>query len=327
VLRHAAARADTEDDVRRGLVTTLKVGLLRYLIETTAAERLGVSVSSPGAAGAVTRAPDRWNSWVVSVRSSAGIEAEESTRDVDLRGAIGADRVTPDWKITFASSSDYSAESFDLEEDEEEGEGTLLSIRRERLLRALVGRSLNDHWSIGARGQVRSSTFRNTAAEVSVAPVVEYNLFPYSDYTRRQLRFQYSVGTTRIRYMEETIFERTEETLAEQELSVTLDQRQPWGTLRTRAEISHYLHDASKHRLQVFGDLSLRVARGLSLTLSGSGSRVRDQLSLPRRGATAEEVLLRQRQLRSNFAYRFAAGFTYSFGSIYNTVVNPRFGQ
>jgi hypothetical protein len=47
---------------------------------------------------------------------------------------------------------------------------------------------------------------------------------------------------------------------------------------------------------------------------------------LEKQGATAEEILLRQKQL--NTAYELAGniGITYTFGSIYNNVVNPRFG-
>jgi hypothetical protein len=42
--------------------------------------------------------------------------------------------------------------------------------------------------------------------------------------------------------------------------------------------------------------------------------------------ATEEEVLLRQRELESGFEYNFRVGFSYTFGSIFSNVVNPRFG-
>jgi hypothetical protein len=77
----------------------------------------------------------------------------------------------------------------------------------------------------------------------------------------------------------------------------------------------------------VSGDLSFRIVRGLSFTVEGSASRVRDQLSLPRRNATDEEVLLRLRELQSDYELEFNIGFTYSFGSLFNNVVNPRFGR
>jgi hypothetical protein len=73
--------------------------------------------------------------------------------------------------------------------------------------------------------------------------------------------------------------------------------------------------------------VNVRLARGLSLALEGTTSRIRDQLSIPRRGVTAEEVLLRLRRLRSGFEYNLQIGLTYTFGSIFNTIVNPRFGN
>ena len=56
-------------------------------------------------------------------------------------------------------------------------------------------------------------------------------------------------------------------------------------------------------------------------------SRIRDQLFLPLRGATPEEVLLRLRRLQSGYEYGFRFGLTYTFGSIFSSIVNPRFGR
>ena len=85
------------------------------------------------------------------------------------------------------------------------------------------------------------------------------------------------------------------------EFAVTLDQRQPWGTMQVGMEWSQYLHDLSKYRLEVEGELSFRITRGLSVEIEGSASRIRDQLSLPRRGADPEEILLRLRELQSGY--------------------------
>ena len=47
----------------------------------------------------------------------------------------------------------------------------------------------------------------------------------------------------------------------------------------------------------------------------------------PRRGeATTEEILVRQRQLASGYNYYMSFSVSYSFGSIFNNIVNPRFG-
>jgi hypothetical protein len=174
---------------------------------------------------------------------------------------------------------------------------------------------------------VASSTFNNNRFSVTAAPAVEYSVFPYSEYATRELRIQYNAGLARERYHEISIFGKLRETLWRHELSATLDQRQPWGSLRAGFEFSQYVHDWSKYRLEGNGNMNIRLTRGLSLNANGSASRVRDQLSLPLRDATDEEVLLRIRQLQSGFQVRFSFGVTYSFGSIFNNVINPRFGN
>ena len=65
----------------------------------------------------------------------------------------------------------------------------------------------------------------------------------------------------------------------------------------------------------------------MSLELDGSITRLRDQLSLPKRDAIDEEVLLRLRELQSNYNADFSVSLTYRFGSLFNNIVNPRFGR
>jgi hypothetical protein len=180
---------------------------------------------------------------------------------------------------------------------------------------------------VGAMGDVESSTFENTELGVSASPAIEYNLFPYSDYTRRQFRILYALGPRYANYYEVTLFDETEEVLAQHELSATYDQRERWGTLEARVEWSQYLHDLDFSRLEVDGEVSLRILRGLSVNAEVSASRIRDQLSLPARGATPEEILLRLRELSSGYEFQLGFGITYTFGSIFSSVVNPRFGQ
>jgi len=90
-------------------------------------------------------------------------------------------------------------------------------------------------------------------------------------------------------------------------------------------EWSQYLHDLSKYRLEVNGEANIRIARGLSVGFDGSASRIRVQIALPRRTASPEEVLLRLRELQSGYEISFSTRVSYSFGSPFNNVVNPRF--
>ena len=70
----------------------------------------------------------------------------------------------------------------------------------------------------------------------------------------------------------------------------------------------------------------MRLFKGFSFNVFGEASRTRDQLYLPRGEASTEEILVRQRQLETGYSYYMNFGISYQFGSIFNNVVNPRFG-
>jgi hypothetical protein len=320
--RALSQSGDTEDTQRQRLATAITIGLLNYLSTDGVSGGLTVEVEQTAQAGQASPATDPWNFWVMSVQGSIAMTGEESSRELDLGAEIAADRITDDWKISFGAEIEHRREDFDLDEDE-----PLRAERNERDFDALVARSLNDHWSVGGRASVDSSTFENIAIRSFVGPAIEYNLFPYSQYTRRQLRFGYIIGPYYARYREETLLFTMTDTMTQQELSVAIDQREPWGSLQAEVEYSTFLPDASLYRIQLEGDVSVRLARGLSLGVELATSRIRDQLSIPRRGVTDEEVLLRLRRLRSGYEYDLQIGLTYTFGSIFNTIVNPRFGR
>jgi hypothetical protein len=313
---------DPEDVRRRQLLTTMKVGLLHYLSRDAIPQNLTVDVELETQAAAAGQRRDPWNSWVFSVEGSANFDGEESNKERQVSAELSADRITPDWKITFGAEIDQEREEFDLDEDE-----PVKVERRERDFNWLIVKSLGNHWSAGARGEITSSTFDNTKLRIAAAPAIEFNVFPYSAYQRRQLRAQYSIGMARQSYHEETLFGKLEETLAAQEVSVTYDQRERWGSVEGRVEWLQYLHDLSKNRLETNGQISWRILRGLSLSAEANASRIRDQLSLRRRGATPEEILRRLRELQSGYEYSFSLSIRYTFGSIFSSIVNPRFGQ
>jgi hypothetical protein len=314
--------SDTEDTQRQRLATAITIGLLNYLSSDGVTGGLTVEVEQTARPGQAGPATDPWNFWVMSVQGSIAMSGEESSRDLDLGAEIAADRITDDWKITFGAEIEHRREDFDLDEDE-----PLRAERDERDFDALVARSLDDHWSVGGRASVDSSTFENIAIRSFTGPAIEYNLFPYSQYTRRQLRLGYAIGPYFARYREETLLFRMSDRLTQQQATVTIDQREPWGSLQAEVEYSTFLPDASLYRIQLEGEVNVRLARGLSLAVELATSRIRDQLSIPRRGVTAEEVLLRLRRLRSGYEYDLQIGLTYTFGSIFNTIVNPRFGN
>jgi hypothetical protein len=68
----------------------------------------------------------------------------------------------------------------------------------------------------------------------------------------------------------------------------------------------------------------VRLFRGFSLNFNLRTARINDQIYLPKGDATDEEVLARQRQLKTSFRHTIRVGISYTFGSIYSNVVNTR---
>jgi hypothetical protein len=322
-LKVTTEASDSEDQIRRQLASALTVGLLTYLTSETLPPGLEVAAElSTTRASTGTAANDPWRSWIFSLNGYLNLDIEESTSERNWGLSAGADRITPDWKLTFGSNFNESQDEFEIDEGER-----LTVVRKGWSVDALAVKSLGEHWSFGGTSHLRSSTFDNIELDVQVAPAVEWNFFPYSMYTRRQFRVLYEIGVTSRSYYEETLYGKFEETRGREQVSVTYEQREPWGTLEGRVELSNYFPGFSEHRLEVDGEIDVRIARGLSLNIEASASRIRDQLSLPRRDASAEEVLLRLRQLQSGFQTRVEIGIEYRFGSAFAAIVNPRFGQ
>ena len=63
------------------------------------------------------------------------------------------------------------------------------------------------------------------------------------------------------------------------------------------------------------------------MTFVGSAAMVHDQLGLVKEDIPVDQILLQRKELATQFEYFTSFGFTYTFGSIYNNVVNPRFGN
>ena len=321
-LRATSRPADTEDARRRDILRTVSVGLLGYIAREGLPAGVDLTVKSDRPEAAAVAARDRWNFWVFNLEGGGSLNAEETQRESDWSANISADRVTELWKLSFGARFEEDIEEFDLDEDD-----PLKVTRRERSGDWFAARGLDQHWSVGVIGDLQSSTFANIKFKFSAAPTVEFSVFPYSQYVSRQLRLEYAVGVERSKYHEVTLYGKLEETLGRHEMRATLDQRQTWGSLQASVEFGQYLHDLSKYRFEVGGELSYRIARGLELELDGSASRVRDQISLPARDATPEEILLRLRELASGYEVSFSVGLSYTFGSIFNNIVNPRFGR
>ena len=170
-----------------------------------------------------------------------------------------------------------------------------------------------------------SSSFSNIKLHFSIFPAVEYNLYKYSESTRHQLRFLYQIGYGIYKYYDTTIYNKMSQNLFTHQLTIAYKVIEKWGSISASLYGNQYLYELSKYDLALNSSISIRIFKGLSFYLNGQVALVYDQLSLPAAGATEEQILTGVEMLASKYTYWANAGLTYTFGSIYNNVVNPRF--
>ena len=315
---------DTDDSERRALAQTLRLGLVRYAARTPLGQQLAVAPRRTNALGVrrVANAQpqdDPWNFWVFRTRLNMFFDAEERESTRSLSGSVSANRDTDMWRMRVGFFTNYREDTFELTDS------IFSNTRRSSSLDARFVKSVGEHVGVGFGGSAINSNFRNQALTLRGAPAVEYNFFPYSESTRRQFTVTYTAGYNAFRYIEPTIFDEMEERRANHAVQTSLVANEPWGESELTMEFSQFLDRPDQRRLVLYGEIDIRLFRGFFLRLDADSSFIGDQIYLPRRDATDAEILVRQRQLATNYEWQFRIGFTYSFGSIFNNVVNSRF--
>jgi hypothetical protein len=327
--REFAARNDTlrfttgqdwsEDEERDALTRTFTVGLVPFAARTGIAPGLSVEYDAPVVATAVLPRSDPWNLWVFRLGVGTELSGESRQNSAAFDGSVSASRTTEQLKIDVSVRGDYEREEFELDDST-----TVVARRRDYQAEALTVWSLGPHWSTGVFASARRSTRQNQDLAVEIAPAIEYNLYPYAESTRRQILFTYTVGPVYYDYEQETLFDRFSETLVQQRLEIAAGFQQPWGEIDASLEGSNYFHDPELHRIDLFSRLEVRLFRGLNLDIRGNIARIKDQIYISREDLSDEDILLELRELGTDFEYELEVGFSYSFGSLFNNVVNPR---
>ena len=320
-VKYNTERGASSDELRREFTRVLKLGLVQYMLGTRFGKDLAVTYTASPNAAPPRHARDPWNFWVFSVGMSGGLSGQSQSNSRSGSGSLYASRTTAEWKFRANANGSASRNSYQLNDTT-----TYIALSHSYSGGSVLVRSITDHLSVGGGFGVSSSTTNNLDLSLRVAPTVEYDFFKYDQYTRKRLVLSYSVGLDRYHYTDTTIYNQTRETRADNQLSFSYATTQPWGSANAGISGSAYLSNPSQNRLSVYTSMSVRVARGLSVSYSFSYSRVRDQISLAKASASDAEILLQLRQLATSYTYGGSFSMSYTFGSLFNNVVNPRFG-
>ena len=328
-LTFASSNTDTDDERIQGLTGVLAVGLARYalligqdgpfVVNRTGVSGEGAPELPPGLQGDVD---DPWDYWVFGLGGQVEYDGEESERSQELSGNFSADRTTEAWKISVSGRGSLLEDEYDVTED-----STYVDKRDDWSVNGRVFYSLGERWGVGVEGGGNSSTRNNTEVGGNIGTGIEFSFFPYEEWTRRRMTLQALVYARYYDYDEVTVYGKDTETVYQSSFRWSLGFRQPWGTANLNARAEALLHDPSKfYRVSAGGRLSVRIARGLEWNISGEVSTIHDQIFLSAKELTPEEILLERRQLPTDYKFDISTGFRFTFGSIFNNVVNNRFG-
>jgi hypothetical protein len=310
--------SDTEDIIRKQMLQTVKRGLVKYLINDELFNQ--ISINYPKKKQTDSSIPkDKWNFWVFNTGLNGSANGESNRRNLNLSGSFRVSRTTEDNK--FSCNSYYNQRVNAVKVDSVTNKVKVFDYG----FNGIYVKSFSDHWSLGGFYRGFHSIYQNIDFSQSLAPALEYSIYPFKEFNHRQLRCIYQTGVRNLDYIESTIFDKTRETLPYHQLTGIFGITEPWGSFSAELNGYQYLHDLEKYRMSFELDVNWRLVEGLFLRFYGYASQVRNQISLAKSQGESSQILLGGRQLPTTFNYSTSFGLSYTFGSINNSIVNPRF--
>jgi hypothetical protein len=308
----------TRDEIRSNLKKRIELGLVYYLIETDISNKISVTYDSAILRDEIESSSDKWNNWVFQSAGDANFENETSRKKSNINLQFDADKVTDKIKLQFDLDFERSNDRYESDDD-------IFTSRRNRKSFSMKSVwSVSEKWSAGFSAGASSDTYQNIDFRYHILPAIEYSFFPYNEFVRREMVINYRIGYGYRNYIEKTIYDKLREDVYVHFIGFETRFRQPWGEINTNLSGKSFLQDPDKYSLRLDSWFSIRVFEGLSVRLGGELELIRDQLSLPMRNVSIEDLLLQQKEIATDFFTEFRIGLSYTFGSAYNNYLNSR---
>jgi hypothetical protein len=316
----------TDFERRDVFIKYLKLGLAPFIAKTSSATGVTINMKQEASADAKeSTAPtkDPWNYWVFRINANGNINADAVYKNLRYSSRFSASRITDDIKINFRING--SKDKTTYEYDDGTGLKKFIVDNDNYGLNHSLIKSINNHWSYGYEVNMNSSTFSNNRRAISLRTGFEYDIFPYKDVNNKFFTISYTVDVRRNNYYDTTLYDKTKETLLGHGVEMNLSMNQKWGSMNIGFNYHNFLHNWKYYNLGMNVFMSVRITGGLSFNVGAFGGLTRDQIYLPKGGATEQEVLTRRRQIASGYNYYTSFGLSYRFGSKLSNFVNPRF--
>ncbi len=204
-LTYTSSPDQTNTIVREKSTNMLKIGLMRFVARTPLFNVIDITHNIDLEEEEVI---DRWNNWVFEISTEPQFEAEETQRQLELRNSLNITKITPDIKLEIEIDQFYNREKF-IENVNTDSVISSTYITSATSIDNLFVKSIGEHWSVGAKWRIGSSTRENYGFLTEILPSVEYDIYPYSEATHRQLRILYSAGYQFNNYIDSTIYNKS----------------------------------------------------------------------------------------------------------------------
>jgi hypothetical protein len=325
-LKFSTKRADSDDMIRQKMVQMMKIGLVPYLKSTDFVSSISVDLPKRKSENALIK-NDKWNYWVFTIGAWGNYFAESNSSNYYLVNYLDINRIKPESKILISGSYDTNFSKFVFQDVDTLGNivnETIKARNENSNFSAIYAKSLTEHWAVGGYHENWTSIRRNIRFGYTFAPAIEYNLFPNSKNTQKQFRIIFQSGLRGLQLREINDRDKLKEQLWYYRLDANISLVQPWGSVSGRIGGHQFFGEKSLFRINGNINLRWRAFEGFNLDLGANASYIKDQVLFVPKDINRNNVLLGAGILPTNFSFFISGGISYTFGSINNSVVNPR---
>jgi len=317
-LKYSTDPTMTSDETRRLQLRYVELGLMRFLLEKGLGDEISLTFNSSKQEEAI-EVEDPWRNWVFRLSANGWFNGQETSNNSNMNGSFSASRVTDKNKFSLWSnlSQNRSKYTFGTEE--------FITFQQNMNLYMSDVVSISEHWSTGIFSDIQNSIYSNYNLSTGIRAAIEYDLFPYSKSATKQAVIYYTIGPRYNDYIDTTLYNKTSELVFEHSVLLGTSINQKWGNVRASVKYQNYLQDFELNSISFDLNFNVRLFKGFSWRINGRYSIQHNQINIVKPSGQSEiDLLLSQKQFKSGYNYWFNTGLSYSFGSIYNTIVNPR---
>ena len=307
----------TQEQLREKLLKYLELGLMKFWLKNGMADKISLQIQSSSQEEKTEK--DKWNNWVFGIGANGYFSGTSNTGNMQWGGYLSAKQIKEKNKFTLHLNYNKSNSTYKYNEMDIKSEKEFFSLQAAEIL------GINQHWSYGFFTRFDRSKYSNYKFATELYAGLEYNFFPYKESSKKSLTLGVKTGVLYNKYFEQTVYNKTKETLYRSQAFLNGKIVKKWGNIHAGLQYKTYMHDLDLNSMGFSFGTNLRIAKGLNYHTYAYYGINHDQINIAAGNLSLEETLLAQKELQSGYQYYAMMGLSYSFGSIYNTIVNPRF--